>query len=115
MITKQLTHPNSIVVVGGSNDLDKPGGKVLKNLIDGNFKGNLYVSNPKSDEIQGIKSYRDLNDMPDVDLAIIAIAAKYTLPTIEFLTKKKIPKHLSYFLQVSARKVMKVKYWKTKL
>jgi len=89
MITKQLTHPNSIVVVGGSNDLDKPGGKVLKNLIDGKFDGKLYVANPKSDEIQGIKSYRDLNDMPDVDLAIIAIAAKYTLQTIEFLTQNK--------------------------
>jgi len=89
MISKQLTHPNSIVVVGGSNDLDKPGGKVLKNLVDGKFNGKLYVANPKSDEIQGIKSYRDLNDMPDADLAIIAIAAKYTLQTIEFLTQKK--------------------------
>lgn len=89
MITKQLTHPNSIVVVGGSNDLDKPGGKVLKNLVDGKFDGKLYVANPKSDEIQGIKSYRDLNEMPDVDLAIIAIAAKYTLQTIEFLTQNK--------------------------
>lgn len=89
MITKQLTHPNSIVVVGGSNDLDKPGGKVLKNLVDGKFNGKLYVANPKSDEIQGIKSYRDLNEMPDVDLAIIAIAAKYTLQTIEFLTQNK--------------------------
>ncbi len=89
MITKQLTHPNSIVVVGGSNDFDKPGGKVLKNLVDGKFDGKLYVANPKSDEIQGIKSYRDLNEMPDVDLAIIAIAAKYTLQTIEFLTQNK--------------------------
>ena len=89
MITKQLTHPNSIVVVGGSKDLEKPGGKVLKNIIDGGFKGRLSVLNPKEDEIQGIKSYRDINKLPDTDLAIIAIAAKYTLQTVEFLTQKK--------------------------
>src|SRR6056297_1529176 len=89
MITKQLLAPQSIVVVGGSDDIQKPGGKVLKNLIDGNFKGELYVVNPKLDEVQGIKSYRDINDLPEVDLAIMAIAAKYCPPTIDILTKKK--------------------------
>ncbi len=34
MITKELTHPNSIVIVGGSDDIKKPGGKILKNLIE---------------------------------------------------------------------------------
>lgn len=89
MITKELTHPRSIVVVGGSEDIQKPGGKILKNLIDGNFEGDLYVLNPKVDSVQGITSYKDPNDMPDVDLAIIAIAAKYTPDTVEFLTQNK--------------------------
>jgi acetyltransferase len=47
MINKALIHPESIVVVGGSNDITKPGGKILKNLIDTGYKGKLYVSNPK--------------------------------------------------------------------
>ena len=89
MITRELLDPKSIVVVGGSNDIEKPGGKVLKNLIDGNFKGKLYVSNPKESQVQEIKSYQYLALLPDVELAIIAIAAKYTLQTIEFLTKEK--------------------------
>jgi acetyltransferase len=89
MITKQLTDPKSIVVVGGSNDIHKPGGKVLKNIIDGDYKGKLYVLNPKEDKVQGIKSYRDIKNLPDVDLAIIAIAAKYTPDTVEYLTKNK--------------------------
>ncbi len=89
MITKQLLDPKSIVVVGGSDDIHKPGGKILKNLIDGNFKGELYVSNPKADEIQGIKSYRNPKDLPQVDLAIIAIAAKYTFDVIKVLTEEK--------------------------
>ena len=89
MITRQLTHPESIVVVGGSNDIQKPGGKILKNIIDGGFDGGLYVLNPKEDLVQGIKSYRNPEELPDVDLAIIAIAAKYTPDTVDFLAHKK--------------------------
>ncbi len=89
MITEELINPQSIVVVGGSNEVQKPGGKVLKNLIDGNFQGNLYVLNPKEDSVQGIKSFRDPADLPETDLAIIAIAAKYTPDTIEFLAQNK--------------------------
>ncbi len=89
MINQQLTNPKSIVVVGGSNDIQKPGGKVLKNIIDGNFSGDLYVLNPKLDEVQGVKSYKEAKDLPEVELAIIAIAAKYTLPVIETLTREK--------------------------
>ncbi len=89
MINIQLTHPQSIVVVGGSNDVQKPGGKILKNLKDGDFKGELYVMNPKEEEVQGIKSYKNPADLPDVDLAIIAIAAKHTPQVVEFLTENK--------------------------
>ena len=89
MINQQLINPKSIVVVGASNDVTKPGGKILKNLIDGNFKGNLYVSNPKETEVQGIKSYQNILEIPECDLAIIAIAAKYTPETIDILTKQK--------------------------
>ena len=63
MINQQLLNPSSIVVVGGSDDVTKPGGKVLKNIIDGNFNGDLYVVNPKMDLIQGIQSFRDINDL----------------------------------------------------
>jgi hypothetical protein len=37
MINEKLINPASIVVVGGSDDLYKPGGKVLKNIIDGKY------------------------------------------------------------------------------
>lgn len=89
MITKQLLDPKSIVVVGGSDNIQKPGGKVLNNLIDGNFKGDLYVANPKEDEVQGIKSYKNPNDLPQVDLAILAIAAKFCPDTIRLLAEQK--------------------------
>jgi acetyltransferase len=89
MINEQMLNPKSIVVVGGSDDVQKPGGKVLKNLIDGNFKGDLYVANPKMDEVQGIKSFKDPNELPQVDLAILAIAAKFCPATVKLLAEQK--------------------------
>ena len=89
MINEKLLFPHSIVVIGGSNDIRKPGGKVLKNLIDGNFKGDLYVTNPKETEVQGVKSYPTVMDLPYVDLAIIAVATKYVLEVVEILALKK--------------------------
>ncbi|HRR10409.1 MAG TPA: CoA-binding protein, partial [Tenuifilum sp.] len=89
MITNELINPKSIVVVGGSDDIQKPGGKVLKNLIDNHFKGSLYVVNPKADEVQGVKSVRDVAELPQVDLAILAIAAKFCPQTVEVLATQK--------------------------
>ncbi|MBI9068790.1 MAG: acetate--CoA ligase family protein [Salinivirgaceae bacterium] len=89
MINQKLINPKSIAIIGGSDDIHKPGGKVLKNLIDSNFKGNLYVVNPKLDEVQGIKSYRNTADLPQTDLAIIAIAAKFCVATVKTLANEK--------------------------
>jgi len=89
MIHQKLINPKSIAVIGGSDDIHKPGGKVLKNLIDGNFKGNLFVVNPKLDLVQEVKSYRNVADLPETDLAIIAIAAKYCLDAVKILAQQK--------------------------
>lgn len=89
MINQQLINPRSIVVIGGSNDTTKPGGKVLKNLLEHHFSGDVYVTNPKEDEIQGVKCYRNPEDLPDCDLAILAIAAKFCPDTVELLARKK--------------------------
>lgn len=89
MINKELLNPQSIVVVGGSNDITKPGGKVLKNIIDGSYKGKLYTVNPKETEIQGQECYKTVNDLPNVDLAVIAISAKFTLDAVTVLVKEK--------------------------
>ncbi len=89
MITKQLINPKIIVVVGGSDDIQKPGGKVLKNLIDNGYKGNLYVVNPKADEVQGISCNKSVDSLPTVDLAIIAIAAKFCPQTVKVLAEEK--------------------------
>ncbi len=89
MITQQLINPKSIVIIGGSNDTAKPGGKVVKNLIDNRFGGSLFVVNPKEEVIQGIKCHKSVDELPQCDLAILAIAAKYCPETVEKLARDK--------------------------
>lgn len=89
MIAKELLDPKSIVVVGASSDVHKPGGRVLKNLLESPFKGQVYTVNPKEAEVQGVKCYASVNDLPQVDCAIIAIAAKYCPATVDTLALQK--------------------------
>lgn len=89
MINPKLLNPKSIVVVGASNDVQKPGGKVLKNLLGSNFSGKVYAVNPKEAEVQGIKCYQKVELLPEVDCAILAIAAKYCPATVDVLAKEK--------------------------
>ena len=89
MIAKELLDPKSIVVCGASSNVQKPGGKVLKNLIDSGFKGQIYAVNPKESEVQGIKCFATVDELPQVDCAILAIAAKFCPATVDVLTKQK--------------------------
>ncbi|MFA6924954.1 MAG: acetate--CoA ligase family protein [Bacteroidales bacterium] len=89
MVNEQLINPKSIVIIGGSNDISKPGGKVLKNIIDGKFKGDLYVVNPKENNVQGLNCYKNTSELPDVDLAIIAVGCKFIPDMVEHLAKNK--------------------------
>ena len=89
MICKELLNPKSIVVCGASSDIHKPGGKALKNLLESNFKGQVYTVNPKETEVQGIKCYTKVDDLPQVDCAILCIAAKFCAQTVDVLTQQK--------------------------
>lgn len=89
MITKELIAPRSIVVVGASSNTTKPGGKLLKNLLDNNFKGDLFVVNPGSDEVQEVKSYPSVNDLPLVEMAVLAIPAAACVEAVEILATQK--------------------------
>ena len=89
MINEQLLHPESIVVIGGSNDTHKPGGAIVRNLINGGYKGTLRIVNPKEDEVQGIKAFHDAKEIPPTDLAILVVAAKWCPDYVEFLAAEK--------------------------
>ncbi len=89
MVTEQLFNPSSIVVVGASSDLRKPGGKILKNLLDHSYAGALYAINPKLKEVLGVPSFASPHELPEVDLAILAIPASLCLETVGVLARTK--------------------------
>jgi acetyltransferase len=89
MLARELIQPQTIAVIGGSNNLQKPGGKVLHNLLDGNFGGEIFVVNPREESVQGVRSYPDVQSLPQTELAILAIAAQYCPDTVDTLVHLK--------------------------
>lgn len=89
MINQQLLHPESIVVIGGSNNVHKPGGAIVRNIINGGYKGVLRIVNPKEDEIQGVKAFHDISELPPTDLAILVIPAHMCPETVDRLAEEK--------------------------
>ena len=99
MINRQLLQPESIVVIGGSNNVHKPGGAVVRNLLQGGYQGTLRIVNPKEDEVQGIKVFHDVKEIPPTELAILVVAAKFCPDYVEMLARDK---EVRAFIVISA-------------
>lgn len=100
MINDALLSPRSIVVVGGSENVTKPGGKIVRNILDGGYDGDLYVINPGSSKVQGVAAYASVDELPgDLDLAILAVAARFCPKLVEDLGQLKSVKA---FIVISA-------------
>ena len=92
MINRELLDPRSIVVIGGSNNVHKPGGAIVRNIIQGGYQGILRIVNPKEDEVQGIKVFHDARELPPTELAVLVIPAKLCPDTVELLARDKSTK-----------------------
>ena len=89
MINRELLDPQSIVIVGGSNNQHKPGGAIVRNLLQGGYKGTLRIVNPKENEVQGVKVFHDVKEIPPTELAVLVIPAKLCPGAVETLAKEK--------------------------
>ncbi|MEC9369348.1 MAG: acetate--CoA ligase family protein, partial [Pseudomonadota bacterium] len=88
----RVFHPKAVAVVGASSEDGKIGNSVMKNLINGGYRGQIYPIHPKADEILGKKVYKSVLDVPgEIDLAVFAIPAKFCAAAMEEVGKKKIP------------------------
>lgn len=100
MLNQQLINPRSILVAGGSNNLEKPGGNVLHNIIKNGYQGELCVLNPHQAVVQGLQACQTADGLPQViDLAVIAIAAADCPSLIAQLANQH---HTKAFIVVSA-------------
>jgi acetate---CoA ligase (ADP-forming) len=95
---EKMFYPASVAVIGASKEQGKMGRAVLDNLVAG-FKGRIYLINPKADEIDGLKCYKSVLDVPgEIDLAVVVIPAKIVPAAVKDCGEKGI----GYLVIISA-------------
>ena len=83
-----LLAPRSIAVVGASSDPTRIGGRPIAYMKNQGFKGALYPVNPTRPEIQGLKAYASIADLPEPpDVAIVAVPAEIATQAVSDLAK----------------------------
>jgi acetyl coenzyme A synthetase (ADP forming)-like protein len=88
---KRIMQPNAVAVIGASSENGKIGNSVMKNLINGGYKGKIYPIHPKDPEILGHKAYKSVKDVPgEIDTAVFAIPAKFVAGALRECGEKKI-------------------------
>src|SRR6188474_1444876 len=88
----RIMKPKAVAVIGASAEAGKIGNSVMKNLINGGYKGQIYPINPSADEIMGLKAYKSVKEVPgDIDVAVFAIPAKFVASAVAECGEKKIP------------------------
>src|SRR5882762_1364410 len=88
----RIMKPKSVAVIGASAENGKIGNSVMKNLINGGYKGEIYPIHPKAADILGYKAYKSVKDVPGViDTAVFAIPAKLVAGALVECGEKKIP------------------------
>ena len=86
---KAMLSPQSIVIMGASEQLTKINGRPLKFLLEKGYQGKIFLVNPKYSEIAGLPCYPSLDDIDTIpDMAIIALPASKVCETIVALGKK---------------------------
>ncbi len=85
-----LFNPESVAVVGVPRGM-KMGKLFLTALLDQKFPGKIYPVNPRASEIDGLKTYPNVSDIPGpVDLAIILVPHDQTLSIINECAEKNV-------------------------
>ncbi len=88
---EEFFNPTSIAIVGASENPEKLGNVILKNILKGNYTGKIYPVNSSSENIEGLKTYKKVSDIKQkVDLVCIVIPAKYVLDVVKDCVKKKV-------------------------
>ncbi|MEA2777824.1 MAG: hypothetical protein QOF90_3230 [Acetobacteraceae bacterium] len=84
-----LLAPRSVAVLGASSDPTRIGGRPIAYMRAQSFPGALYPVNPNRTEIQGLKAYPSVAELPETpDVAIVAVPADLAAPAIEDLAKR---------------------------
>lgn len=85
---RRFFEPESVAVIGASEKPGTVGRAIMVNLVK-NFKGKIFPINIKYDKVFELKCYKSILEVPeDVDLAVVAIPAKFVEKIVEDCGKK---------------------------
>ena len=91
---RQLFEPQSVAIIGASGDPEKIGYSIVRNIIEGGYRGAVYPVNPKGEDILGLKSHRSIEEIQGtVDLATVVIPARDVVAAVQSCADKKV-KHV---------------------
>lgn len=75
--------PQSVAVVGATNNPLKINYRLVQNLVESGFQGKIFPINPGSTEIFGVKAFRQLRDVPEkINLVVTAVPASKTMDVV---------------------------------
>lgn len=79
---KNFLRPQSVAIVGASPQQGSPRNTLVRNLQKHGYKGQIYPVSPSHTEIEGLKAYKSVSDLPEpADIALI-ITPAHTVPAI---------------------------------
>ena len=88
----RIMKPDAVAVIGASDEAGKIGNSVMKNLINGGYRGKIYPINPGAGTIMGLPAYKSVKDVRGtIDVAVFAIPAKFVAQALVECGEKKIP------------------------
>lgn len=86
-----LFEPKSIAVIGASHETTKIGYKVVQNIVQSGYQGQIYPINPQAGEVCGQQAYRSVEEIQgDVDVASIVIPARFVFDAVKSCARKKV-------------------------
>ena len=81
--------PNSVAVIGASQDSEKVGHSVLKNMVSFGYQGKIFPINPKAKEILGLRCYPSARAVESrIDLGVLAVPARFVPQVLDDLISK---------------------------
>lgn len=84
-----IFYPRSLAVIGASADISKFGNVILSAIMEIGYKGKVYPVNPEAEEINGLKVYPSLKEIPgEVDFAVLTVPGPLVNSTLEECLRK---------------------------
>ena len=81
---RPILFPERVAFIGASRREKSIGALVMRHILGGGFRGELYPIHPEAEEIQGLTAYRSVRDAPgSVDLAIVVVPAAQTIQVVK--------------------------------